>query len=438
MLNLAVVGHTNTGKTSLIRTLLRDTQFGEVKNAAATTRHVEVAQIGEWVQLYDTPGLEDAGGVLDWLEENTNPQIDGIERIELFLNSDVASHQFSQEAKVLRQLLHSNMALYVVDAREPVLPKYKDELQILSWCAKPIMPVFNFTQGIDLQEWNEMLARKSLHVSSCFDTVAFDFSGEIRLWEHLATMLSNRQLLDNLIAMRQQEWQQLNQQAHEIIANFLLDVAAFRQQFSDSNQMNPAITAMHRAVRQLERTTQQQLLSLYRFYQSELRSEDWALQAFCGDPFDKALLKEYGIRTTKGVATGALIGLGFDVLTAGLSLGLGTAVGGVLGGSLPHWHILKDKLIGVQTLYIDAQTITVLSARLLNLLDVLQSRGHAAQQALQIGLGELPWQPDKLPEVLHKARWHDKWSVLNGMTSEVAQHSRRDAAIELTRWLLNR
>ena len=34
-LNLAVVGHTNTGKTSLMRTLLRDTHFGEVKDEAA-------------------------------------------------------------------------------------------------------------------------------------------------------------------------------------------------------------------------------------------------------------------------------------------------------------------------------------------------------------------------------------------------------------------
>ena len=42
-LSLAVVGHTNTGKTSLMRTLLRDSRFGEVKNAAATTRHVAQA-----------------------------------------------------------------------------------------------------------------------------------------------------------------------------------------------------------------------------------------------------------------------------------------------------------------------------------------------------------------------------------------------------------
>lgn len=438
MLNLAVVGHTNTGKTSLMRTLLRDTQFGEVKNAAATTRHVEAAQIGEWVQLYDTPGLEDAGGVLDWLEENTSAQADGIERIAFFLNDTVAQNEFSQEAKVLRQLLNSDMALYVVDAREPVLPKYKDELQILSWCAKPIMPVFNFTQNVDLSKWNEMLARKSLHVSSSFDTVAFDFAGEMRLWDNLATMLPSRQLLDNLIATRQQEWQQLNQQAHEIIAHFLFDVAAFRQQFSDKNQLQAVMDNMNATVRQLERDTQQRLLSLYRFYQSELHSEDWALQAFRGDSFDVALLKEYGIRTTKGVAKGALIGLGFDVLTVGLSLGLGTAIGGVVGGALPNWRTLSDKLTGVQTIYIDAQTLTVLAARLLNLLAVLQSRGHAAQGELHFQAAVLPWQSDKLPEMLRKARWREKWSVLNGTASETAHNLRHEAAVALANLLLHR
>ncbi|MEN8133052.1 MAG: GTPase, partial [Pseudomonadota bacterium] len=41
VLKIAVVGHTNTGKTSLLRTLTRDATFGEVSNRPATTRHVE-------------------------------------------------------------------------------------------------------------------------------------------------------------------------------------------------------------------------------------------------------------------------------------------------------------------------------------------------------------------------------------------------------------
>ena len=216
-LSLAVVGHTNTGKTSLLRTLLRDGAFGEVADAPSTTRHVERSAVSDGpdtlVYLYDTPGLEDAGGLLDWLESHTPSRSDGIERLQLFLDSPEAAADFNQEAKVLRQLLQSDMALYVVDAREPVLNKYKDELTVLSWCAKPVMPVFNFVGGQDLSAWTTMLARRNLHVYSGFDTVAFDFEGEIRLWDNLATMLPERTVLDRLIAMRRREWHQLDGEA---------------------------------------------------------------------------------------------------------------------------------------------------------------------------------------------------------------------------------
>ena len=41
VLKVAVVGHTNTGKTSLMRTLTQDVSFGEVSDHPGTTRHVE-------------------------------------------------------------------------------------------------------------------------------------------------------------------------------------------------------------------------------------------------------------------------------------------------------------------------------------------------------------------------------------------------------------
>ena len=61
-LKLAVVGHTNVGKTSLLRTLTRDVEFGEVSHRPSTTRHVEGARLSvdgqPLLELYDTPGLE--------------------------------------------------------------------------------------------------------------------------------------------------------------------------------------------------------------------------------------------------------------------------------------------------------------------------------------------------------------------------------------------
>ncbi|WP_373741291.1 GTPase/DUF3482 domain-containing protein [Neisseria sp.] len=434
-LSLAVVGHTNTGKTSLLRTLLRDSTFGEVKNAPATTRHVEQAAVSDGsdalVYLYDTPGLEDAGGVLDWLESHTSARSDGIERLHAFLESPEAQGDFNQEAKVLRQLLNSDMALYVVDAREPVLEKYKDELTVLSWCAKPVMPVFNFTAGQDLAAWTEMLARRGLHVYSGFDTVAFDFEGEITLWNNLATMLPARGTLDRLTAMRRREWTQLDRDARLEIAHFLLDVAAFKQEIDEDDNPVPVLKSMQDAVRQLERQLQQQLFGIYRFYHSEIDSGGWALKEFRQDPFDADLLLDYGIRTGTGAATGALIGMGVDMLTLGGSLGLGTTIGGVLGGVLPNMQTISDKISGRQTLFIDPETVTLLAARALDLLFALQTRGHAAQADIRLQSGKAPWQVAQMPSELAKARGRPKQSSLNQNLPELARHERAEAAEKL-------
>ena len=433
-LSLAVVGHTNTGKTSLMRTLLRDSRFGEVQNAAATTRHVAQAALGDgvetWLYLHDTPGLEDAGGVLDWLEENTSPQHEGIERLQQFLDSPAAQNEWAQEAKVLRQVLASDAALYVVDAREDVLPKYKDELTVLSWCAKPVMPVFNFIHGQNMDEWQTLLARRSLHVSSRFDTVAFDFSGEMVLWQQLATLLGQPPALSALTAFRQQEWQQLERQAYVLVAQFLLDAAACVRQFEDKSRSQAVLDEMQAAVAAHESSLHQQLFALYRFYYSDADIQgQQVLRAFRQNPFDAELLKDYGIRTGKAAATGALLGLGVDALTLGTSLGLGATIGGVLGGLAGNWQVLYDKIQGIETLMIDNATLTLLAARSLHLLQTLKSRGHAATNSVVLHEKvALPWKADALPKVLQQARLQPKWSALN--PSYEPQSRKRQEAVE--------
>ena len=433
-LSLAVVGHTNTGKTSLMRTLLRDSRFGEVQNAAATTRHVAQAALGDgvetWLYLHDTPGLEDAGGVLDWLEENTSPQQEGIERLQQFLDSPAAQNEWAQEAKVLRQVLASDAALYVVDAREDVLPKYKDELTVLSWCAKPVMPVFNFIHGQNMDEWQTLLARRSLHVSSRFDTVAFDFSGEMVLWQQLATLLGQPPALSALTAFRQQEWQQLERQAYVLVAQFLVDAAACVRQFEDKSRSQAVLEEMQAAVAAHESSLHQQLFALYRFYYSDADIQgQQVLRAFRQNPFDAELLKDYGIRTGKAAATGALLGLGVDALTLGTSLGLGATIGGVLGGLAGNWQVLYDKIQGIETLMIDNATLTLLAARSLHLLQTLKSRGHAATNSVVLqDKVALPWKADALPKVLQQARLQPKWSALN--PSYEPQSRKRQEAVE--------
>ncbi|WP_171019951.1 GTPase domain-containing protein [Hydrogenophaga sp. 2FB] len=134
-IDIAVVGHTNAGKTSLLRTLTRQVHFGQVSDRPGTTRHVEAIdlEIGGQTLLryFDTPGLEDSVALqyhLKQMPEALTPP----ERVRALLDGPEARGVFEQEAKVLRQMLASSAAIYVIDCREPVLPKYRSEIEVLN------------------------------------------------------------------------------------------------------------------------------------------------------------------------------------------------------------------------------------------------------------------------------------------------------------------
>ena len=111
LISIAVVGHTNTGKTSLLRTLTRDTTFGEVADQPGTTRHVEGARLRldgrpvlEW---FDTPGMEDSIALLEYLERLAQPgeRLDGPTRIQRFLDTPEAQDVYKRQQESLGAFL---------------------------------------------------------------------------------------------------------------------------------------------------------------------------------------------------------------------------------------------------------------------------------------------------------------------------------------------
>ena len=127
ILQVAVVGHTNAGKTSLMRTLARDQTFGAVSPSPATTTEVAAVKLlagrDEVADFRDTPGLEDPIGLLEFIDGlRTDRRDDGPSLIERFLGTSEAEGSFAGEAKALRQARIADIVLYVVDARDRVLP----------------------------------------------------------------------------------------------------------------------------------------------------------------------------------------------------------------------------------------------------------------------------------------------------------------------------
>jgi hypothetical protein len=430
---IAVVGHTNTGKTSLLRTLIRDTGFGEVSSRPSTTRHVEGARLiadGEvLVELYDTPGMEDPIALLELIEALTSPdgeRLDGPARIARFLESPEAGARFEQEAKVLRQLLVSDAAFYVIDARDPLLAKHRDELAVLGSCAVPLLPVLNFVRNpaADESVWREALARLGLHAVVRFDTVAPERDGERRLYTALATLLDAfRPALERLIASRERESAARHVAALRLIGDLLIDVAACRRGIPSGSAaaLADAVSDLNARVRAREQACVEALLELYRFRADDVDADRLPLidGRWEDDLFHPETLRMLGVKIGGGAAAGAAAGIGIDLMVGGITLGAAAALGALIGGGWQALRHVGSRLLGKLTgrieLSVNDAILRLLALRQLHLLAALESRGHAAVVPIrQFVAAADALREGTLPKALRCARAHPSWSGLYG------------------------
>ena len=428
---IAVVGHTNTGKTSLVRTLTRDRGFGQVSPRPGTTRHVEGVQLladgRALVELHDTPGLEDPGRLRDFIDARWGAgRLDGPARIDRFLDSDEADSHWAQEAKVLRRLRHSDAGFFVIDARDPVLAKHRDELALLSACAVPLLPVLNFVRGGDTHEsdWHEALARHGLHACVAFDTFAPERGAEARLYQALGTLLrKHRAALDTLVDARQREFEQRRSAALQAIAELLVDLAAVRREVPTEPEtaMRKAVAKLGDDVRRHESRTVRDLLALYQFDASDVDAP--ALPLLHGrwqlDLFNPEALKQAGIGIAGGAAAGAAAGAAIDAMTGFLSLGAGALMGALIGGGARKRQEILAMARSRRLLTVDDPILALVAQRNLGLVRLLEARGHGAEgvEPVEPGSQALP-----LPRALNRARSHPEWSRLGaGFTASEAR-----------------
>ena len=418
-IDVAVVGHTNSGKTSLIRTLLRDDQFGNIDDAAGTTRCVEKSVVfagdDAVLNLFDTPGFEDSSALLQALEDlsKTVEAKFPADLLHAFISRQEAFPDFEQEIKVLRQSLSSDVLLYIIDVREPLLGKYSDEVEILSKAGKPILPVFNFIAGNSesLSRWREQMAQFNLHAALEFDTVAFDFEAEKRLYQKLQSLLERRyETLQTLIDYRQEVWKNLIHAAAQRIFQLLTEVASYRLEVTGKEGITDAdVSSMQSFVRKAEQRALRDLLTIFAFTQVDVdlqqlavRDGQWEL-----DLFSPHALKDFGLNAGATALKGAAAGAGIDLMVGGMSLGAATMLGAALGAGWAtirrYQHELAAAWHGHKWLCVDDDTVSLLYLRQGKLLRTLTQRGHAAQNKIQLS--------DNVEHALPE-RWHKAVKIL--------------------------
>jgi hypothetical protein len=448
MFRIAVVGHTNAGKTSLMRTLARDAEFGEVSPSPATTREVTsitlLADNKPVADFRDTPGLEDSIGLLEFIDGlRTDRRDDGPSLVERFLGTAEADGPFAHEAKALRQARTADLVLYVVDARDRVLPRYQDELELLARCGRPVLPVMNFVadDSARAEEWRDALARLGLHAAANFDTIVYDAEDEKRLFEAMRVLVEpHRDAINALIEEREVRRKRSIDRATRAVAELLIDAAAYMKivdpsDSSDSSDSSnddhvketvvEAELGLQQALREHERLSHRAIFSAFEF--ADDNPDAALLECTEGrlgvDLFSQEALRQSGLGAATGAAGGAATGAVIDLAVGGMSLGAAAAIGAIVGGFLGTTAAQSRRLVrrarGGDELRAGDTTLRLLLARSMDLSIALLHRGHADTD--RIALRDRVLSEDFVSSVLKalkRARSHPSWSGVGRTPSE--------------------
>lgn len=423
---ISVIGPTNEGKTSVLRTLTADPTFGQVNARAGTTVLVEIQKVMykgvELLQLVDTPGFQMSGELLEQLEKNHGGKLtpDLLRPDHILKTVAGLDDNFRHDIKAWKEVVRSDIVIYVANMMEsPHQSLTQDTLTLLSNAGKPIIVLFNNVsesgklvkpgEKSDLfrQAWIEELRRYKLFLYQIYDAHRRNFSNEVELFEKILVHVLDpiaRKILKLEIQDRQVRERRRMERSREIIVDFMLDLADTRKGKGDVSLMDKEIVRQelgeefNKEIFIKEHQTHIDILAAWDFKPGILERIIIPISTMdreANDLFGSDAWKQYLSGATTGAAVGAGIGLVLDCALAGLSLGTGTMIGGVIGGLVGSGingfhHFSYDKHKKIITITPQKEVLLLLLARAIQLVRKLQARGKALEDGVQISVSRNP------------------------------------------------
>jgi hypothetical protein len=349
IVNLSLISHTNAGKTTLARTLLRR-DVGEVRDAPHVTTRATAYELlatpeGDVLQLWDTPGFSGTERLAQRLAGSNNP----IGWLLTQAWDRMVDRDFFLTQRALRNVRDvTDVVLYVVDASEdPAAAGYLDaEMKILGWMGKPVLVLLNQLDAP--RDWQPFLVRYPCVRSILrFDAFARCWVQEHALLEQIAALLPGEQQQGfERIATR---WRLRNE---EVFSRSMAALAAqlaaaatdvvevgrrslgetTRAWLGESGDSDPALeramTALGTRLDAQVRASMDELIRLHGLS----GSASGEVLARMGTAFAVSQAADVGkAGVLGGAVTGALAGLAADLAAGGLTFGAGALLGGVLG-----------------------------------------------------------------------------------------------------------
>ena len=361
-IQLALISHTNAGKTTLARTLL-GFDVGEVRDAPHVTTAPELHTLlatpaGDVLQLWDTPGFGDSVRLVKRLRMADNP-------IGWFLREVVDRYRdrafwLSQQAvRAARDA--ADVVLYLVNSSEdPIDAGYLlPEMKILQWLGKPVVILLNQTgaprpfaqEQAEQARWHshfadfsvvrvvlalDAFARCWVHERVFYEALAplvpvekaQAYARLVQVWEkdNGARLEASMHVIARQIAVAAHDSEPM-EPAGKAVIDTLLGAVGLGQQRAQKRQ-DKAWHALLKRQNEGVLAATAELLKLHRLDAGEAaKINDRVQQGFVvRAPIDKAQAGLLG-----AAISGAATGLSADLLAGGLTFGAGALVGSVIG-----------------------------------------------------------------------------------------------------------
>jgi hypothetical protein len=377
-IGIALLSHTNAGKTTLARTLLRR-DIGEVADRAHVTEVAESHALlgtdaGDELVLWDTPGFGDSLRLARRLEASGNP-------VGWFLSAvwdRWTDRPFWCSQQAMRTAREStDVVLYVANAAEdPAVAGYLEpELRILEWLGRPVLVLLNqlgeratpAEVAADLARWRTRLeGRAGVAGVLPFDAFARCWVQEHVLLAALAPLLppAKRAAFGRVQAAWRARDLAVLERAVDVLARQLAALAADRETLAPARlqqrakswlaraagrevETEPEVAAAQEALaRRLDAAVRESTDGLVRLHGLAGHASAEILQRL-GSEFAVERGVDAGSATlVGGIVSGALGGLAADVAAGGLTFGAGALLGGVLGalgarGAVDAWNTVR-------------------------------------------------------------------------------------------------
>ncbi|MDH3346958.1 MAG: GTPase/DUF3482 domain-containing protein [Desulfobulbaceae bacterium] len=381
----AVVGHPNEGKSSVLSTLAEDDSVrvsampGETKECQTFPVSIDRREI---IRFTDTPGFQNPQRNLQWMQEYKGSD-------ETLIQDFITAHEndpdYHDDCRLLQPLLRGAGIIFVVDGSRPLRNMDKAEMEILRLTGCPRMAIINCKDEDTawLSKWQSEF-RKNFNSIRVFNSCRATYRERIALLESLKAIDQELQpVLDEVVAAFQVDWQARSKQVAELIVDLLEHALSYEKAVTlppraDEKTLKDRLHQDYvELLRKQEKECQKRMRALYKHnifnyelpYQSILRE----------DLFSEKTWEFLGLNHLQlvmaGALSGAALGAGVDVAAAGLSFGVFSTLGGLLGAAGTAFKG-RDFLSGTRLLgmRLDEQRLTIGPVKNIQLLFVLLDR----------------------------------------------------------------